>query len=545
MPKLLSLQRQTDSTLKLILSDLNMTIQRLKNIKQIPVWLFALLVSVIYCAIILSIEFRNVPIDGLYSLCVTSSQFGVVAFCTFGLILLLSANRWLFALFCPILFVFSSVMCFFNITIGTTLTPVAIEIALINNATMWWSMISPGLILVIVASLAISCLIALCRFRYIKPDRTSSCITFFVGLAIVLLPTLFVSRLSAPVGGRLPYSIYFSFKDYFLSRKEIKEVRDNYEHESALAGVNSPDIIFVLGESLRADHLPFNGYERNTMPHLSKADNLVSFPHIYSEYTYTDISVPHIMTNADAANPDRAYTEQSFITLFKNAGYKTAWFANQDLSRSYAYFAHEADTLAYCNVGQSLYSYVKWLDSDMLPSIRQWLTSGSGDEKHMAVVHTIGSHWWYKSHYTDSHARFSPEVTHKDIGGLTTEQMINSYDNTIIATDEFLAGLLNLIKGRNAVLFYISDHGESLGEDGVFMHGADTPPLHHPACLVIYSDEYAKHYPDKIKNLHDNQSRVDSTDVVFHTLLDIADIKTSVLKPEKSLTNQPTRNLLQ
>lgn len=501
----------------------------------IPLWLFGILVSVVYCSTVLPVEFRSVPVDGMYSLAVTSFQFGIVAFCTFGLLLLMSAFRWVFAVLFPALAVVSGVMCFFNITIGTTLTPVAIEIAVINDASMWWSMVSVGLVAVIALSLGAGVLAVVCRFRYVRASRKSSAAAFLAGLAIVLLPTVLVRRISAPVGGRLPYSIYFSLRDFAVNRQNVATVRDNFAGERAVAADNSPDVIFVLGESLRADHLPMNGYHRNTMPNLSAMDNLVSFTDIYSEATFTDTSVPRLLTRADAREPGRAYTEQSFITLFKNAGYETAWFANQDLSKSYTYFAHEADTLVYCNAGRSFYSYEKWLDADMLPAIADWLGRERGKRK-LAVVHTIGSHWWYKSHYTESQARFKPEVTHKDVGGLTVGQMINSYDNTIIATDGFLRDLYGMVRDRNAVIFFVSDHGEGLGEEGVFLHASDTPPLHRPACFVIFTPRFEALFPGKAGALRRNRNLADSTDAVFHTVLDLAAIETNVASPSKSLT---------
>ena len=152
-------------------------------------------------------------------------------------------------------------------------------------------------------------------------------------------------------------------------------------------------------------------------------------------------------------------------------------------------------------------------------------------------MHTIGSHWWYKSHYTDAHALFLPEITHKDIGGLTNEQIVNSYDNTIVATDAFLSSIYDMVKERNAVVFYISDHGEALGEGGTYFHGADIEAIHNPACMIIYSTGYEENFPEKVVAMRMNASRADSTDLVFHTVLDLAGLKTGVLNPTKSLVS--------
>lgn len=120
----------------------------------------------------------------------------------------------------------------------------------------------------------------------------------------------------------------------------------------------------MLGESLRADHLPMNGYSRNTMPRISADSMLINFGDYYTDFTNTNYAVPALMVS----DADRRLEDQSFITLFKKAGYNTAWFANQNLTRFYAYFANEADTLIYCNDGKSIMHYAPLLDSDMLPA---------------------------------------------------------------------------------------------------------------------------------------------------------------------------------
>ena len=84
-------------------------------------------------------------------------------------------------------------------------------------------------------------------------------------------------------------------------------------------------MVFIIGETLRADHMQINGYARPTTPLLAKEKNVVSLPDIESEYWFTHESVPYIMTRADHNTKDRAYTERSFIDIFKRAGYHTSW----------------------------------------------------------------------------------------------------------------------------------------------------------------------------------------------------------------------------
>lgn len=508
----------------------------MKKIPKISLWLFWIILTLLYSLSFTIIEFKGVPVTDFYSFGSLMLQYIIVVFCTSGFLLLISSFRLIFAIFFPLITLISSVVSFFSISIGTQLTPVSIEIALVNGATMWWSMISWKLILIVVVSIAFSVLLSIYRWKYVSSSGKNGIVSFFAGLIIFSFP-FFVNRIYAPVSARLPYSIYYSFKGYLTNREVAKEERNNFKNEIAEADVDSPDIILILGESLRADHIPMNGYYRNTMPHLSTNPNLISFSSIYSDETFTDRSLPVILTGADGNDPEKAYTSQSFITLFKNAGFKSAWFANQDLSRSYNYFAHEADTLIYGNADRSFYSYDLWLDKDLVPLFRDWLNKNENSKK-IAIIHTIGSHWWYKSHYLPEHALFKPEVEHKEVGGLSKEKMINSYDNTIIATDDFINDLFEIVKDRNAIIFFISDHGEGLGEDGVFLHASETEPLHFPAAFVIYTDKYAQLNPSIIENLKNNRNSNYKTDMVFHTLLDLASIKTKVLNQKRSAASE-------
>ncbi len=508
---------------------------------QCQLWLFCIVLSSIYNLTVVLSEFYGVPVSGLYSLAVTASQWLVVALCTCGLLSLMSASRWIFAATFPVLMTISGAMVYLNLTTGTRLTALSIELAMVNDAAMWWSMAGAGLLATVAVSAAAGIMTAIYRWKHVAASRRQIIATALAGAAVTAMPLALIKRIQAPVGARLPYSVYFATSEYLANRKTFSEERNTFATETPQASPTPPDVIFILGEALRADHLPQNGYRRNTMPLLSADTAVVSYPYIYSEHTHTYASVPHIMTRADSVNLDRAYDEESFITLLDKAGYSTAWFANQDLSRSYTYFAHECDTIFYCTSAASLYDYEKWLDTDMLQQLSRWLDTGTSPK--LAVIHTIGSHWWYKSHYLDRHARFMPDITHKDVGGLSHEEMVNAYDNTIIATDEFLNGVLRLVEGRNAVVLYISDHGEALGEDGVYLHGTPVEPLHHPACLLWYSPGYAATFPDKAGRIKSNRGRHARTDAIFHTVLDIAGISTPSLDHNASLLYDETDQL--
>ena len=151
------------------------------------------------------------------------------------------------------------------------------------------------------------------------------------------------------------------------------------------------------------------------------------------------------------------------------------------------------------------------------------------------ILHSIGSHWWYNSHYTDGFERYTPVVGSRVISSNSKEEMVNSYDNTILYTDHFIKRTIDLIRDRRSVLIYLSDHGECLGEDGYFTHGTDRPQLHYPAAFVWYSDKYARSFPSVIGNLKKNCCKRHRTDYLFHSIIDAAGITTEYMNPQLSI----------
>ena len=497
-----------------------------------PLFAFWAAVSLLYCLTVVTIEFHSVPVSGLHSFALAFLQWLTVSVCASGVMMVLCSSRILFAVCFPLLAVFSSAMCYYTLTIGVSLTATSIEIALVNDATMWMTVVSPMLIAVIILSAILSAGIAYYRWTSVIPSRRTSLTAFVVGLAITFSQA-FIPQVNAVVIDKLPYSIIYSFNQYFHYRREYIEHRDTYNNTICVPSETPPDVFIILGESLRADHLPFNGYARNTMPRLSRDTAIISFPNIYTEYTYTDASIPHILTRKDPNNKQAAYEEQSFITLFKNAGYLTTWFANQDTSTGYKYFAHECNLFFYSNGTRT---FETWKDSDLLPLINVWLDDAKTErQRKLAIIHTIGSHCWYNSRYTERQARFKPDMTSREMALTSREQFVNSYDNTIIATDDFLADLFNNLRGRNAVVLFISDHGDGLGENGNYLHASENEAIHYPACFIWYTPEYARLFPDKVAAARRGKDLRNTTEAIFHTALDLGAIETSVLDRSKSL----------
>ena len=492
--------------------------------------LFVFIITVAYALIFTLSEFSDSPYSNFHDFMVLAFQWVAIAVGTFGLLYLLSINKYIFAITFPLLIAFSTVLAYYRYTVNATLTPMTIELALINDLRTNMQVVSWQLVSLILLSLVVS--VAIVWLRWKKISFTRPYIHLIVAIGIIFMTNSFIPQLKRPLTQRMPYSIYYNFKLYFEIRDVAAEHRETFTSES-VANSDSLVVVFVIGESLRNDHLQINGYERETTPYLMEEDNLVSLTDIYSEECFTHTSVPQIMTRADSANPQRAYDEQSFVTIFKDAGFRTTWIANQESVATYAYFMNECDTLIYVNGDKSVYTFDKWLDEDILPHLENELQDDNPTQLH--ILHSIGSHWWYNSHYTDEFERYTPVIKSRVVSSNTQEEMINSYDNTILYTDFFIKETIDLIRDKKSILIFLSDHGESLGEDGYYLHGADRPELHYPAAFVWYSDKYAQSFPDMIENLKDNSDKKYRSDYLFHSIIDAADITTEYIEPQLSI----------
>ncbi len=492
--------------------------------------LFVIIITIVYALVFTLSEFSDSPYSSLKDFLVLAFQWVSIAVGTFGLLYLFSINKYVFAVTFPLLVTFSTFLTYFRYTVNATLTPMTIELALINDLRTNMQVVSWPLVFLMLSALALS--IAIVWVRWKKISFTRPLLHLVVAVGIIFMTNSLIPQLKRPLAQRMPYSIYYTFKTYFEIRDVAAEQRDTFTSES-VADSDSLVVVFVIGESLRSDHLQINGYERETTPYLIKENNLVMLTDIYSEECFTHTSVPQIMTRADSLNPQRAYNEQSFVTIFNDAGFRTTWIANQESVSTYAYFMNECDTLIYVNGSKSVYTFDKWLDEDILPYLEDELQDSNPTQLH--IVHSIGSHWWYNSHYTDEFERYKPVVMSRVVSSNTQEEMINSYDNTILYTDYFIKNTIDLIRDKKAILVYLSDHGESLGEDGYYLHGTDRPELHYPAAFVWYSDKYAQAFPDLIENLKKNSDRRYRSDYLFHSIIDAADITTEYKNPQLSI----------
>jgi lipid A ethanolaminephosphotransferase len=290
-------------------------------------------------------------------------------------------------------------------------------------------------------------------------------------------------------------------------------------------------VILVVGETARADHFSLNGYQRNTNPRLSVEANLISFSNIHSCGTSTAISVPCMFSYSahDGFDVKSARNTENGLDLLQKAGVNVLWRDNNSDSKGVA------DRVPFQNFRSAPLNPAcdeECRDIGMLDGLQAYIDGKSGDI--LIVLHQMGSHGpAYHRRYPAEFEKFTPACQSNELADCTQDEIINAYDNTILYTDYFLSQVIALLKANSpkyeAAMFYVSDHGESLGESGIYLHGmpysfAPEAQTHVPVIAWIgpSSDiDYAQSLA-----LRD---QANSHDVVFDTLLAVFEVTTELL----------------
>ncbi|MBY5922530.1 phosphoethanolamine transferase [Ferrimonas balearica] len=309
-----------------------------------------------------------------------------------------------------------------------------------------------------VASVAVIALIAALYYvDYASVGRNNSY------LRKMIVPTHFV------------YSVGKFVKHNYLTTPEPYRELGKDAHILAEPKDGKPRLlVLVIGETARAANQQLNGYERETNPYTSQIDELVYFPDVATCGTATAVSVPCMFSDFDRGHFDRASAtnQDNLMDILTRAGIATVWRDNdggsQKVANHISYESISADSDAALCDGKTCF------DEVLLKGLGERIDAMQGDR--VVVLHLIGSHGpTYFKRYPKAFAHFQPACERADIENCSQQELVNVYDNTLRYTDWVLSQVVSLLKARQAdyhsAMLYLSDHGESLGEDGLYLHG--------------------------------------------------------------------------
>ena len=473
-------------------------------------------------------DFIDTPIKSTTDILFIILHWGTITTALFTVLSLVSITTpKIYTIIYTSLCFLSSILAYFRYTINFSFNTMILDIVFQNDMMVSADMITIQLIL---WSILISCIgyfIASLRKKYtinFKKNTTYIIISTHLILSIILLNPN--GRFARPICERIPFNIFNVITKYISQHQEIATERPQQCSYANTTTKDSTIVVIIIGEALRPANMSINGYKRHTTPILEKL-NTISLDSIFSDFVYTNRSVPHLMTRATTENPEIAYSERSFIDIFKKAGIHTATIANQDAEKPYAYFINEADTIIRSNQTKTVYNFDKWLDEDILPHYNNLLNLNN--KKQLIVIHTIGSHWWYNSHYSDEYEIFKPTMQSRIVSNCDSMEIVNSYDNTVLYTDFIISEIIKPLQNKNAIMIYLSDHGEALGENNQWLHASESDVMHHTAALIWMSDKYKNNYPNKYYALLKNKHKKQNTEFLFHSAIDAANIASDVI----------------
>ena len=345
---------------------------------------------------------------------------------------------------------------------------------------------------------------------------------------------------SVDLGDAWPFGVFLHGYHFWKERQYLARLADASRTFRFGAFSNAPKdeeqtIVMVIGESARYDRWSLNGYDRQTTPLLQAEPNVVSLTNVITPISATRLSVPVIVSRKPAtASLQAEFNEKSFISAFKEAGFKTYWLSNQmsfgQFDTPVSVYANEADVTAFLNVGSM--SRGSDFDQVLLKPLHNAVNDPA--KKKLIVLHALGSHWNYSHRYPAAFDRWQPSLLGIDKPAYTDlkikQQLNNSYDNSILYTDWFLSEVVRELKSVSAIttMMYVADHGQTLydGTCQFAFHGHNTQFEFHIPAIVWYSDQYLATYPDKVAQLLRNRHAKLSTENIFDSLLDMADIHT-------------------
>ena len=287
----------------------------------------------------------------------------------------------------------------------------------------------------------------------------------------------------------------------YSKAEDNKNLFDPAKHFTYTAPADAKDmyVVFVIGESARRDHMGLYGYDRDNTPNLDKEKNLVALQG-YSCDTATKLSLRCMFVREGGASeePQRTLKEANVFSVLKSNGWSSELYSMQ--SEAWFYNKTRADDYSLReNIASEKRNAGKPVDDMLLINEMKDSMNNHPQGKHLIILHTKGSHYLYSDRYPRSFAKYKPECMGID-DSCSTEEMINAYDNSLLYTDYFLSQVFDQLRDKNAIVFYASDHGESISKS---MHFHGTPRDHAPIeqrtvpIMVWASDKFLSNEQNK------------------------------------------------
>ncbi len=347
----------------------------------------------------------------------------------------------------------------------------------------------------------------------------------------MLVPVNFIAGLGSHVGDKLKPTI-----PYTRIGEDAKRVVNGSGQKPML-------VVFVLGETARAANFSLGGYSRPTNPTLSRIKDLIYFPEVASCGTSTAISVPCLFSDMGRSGFDaeEAKARDNLIDIALRTGLEVQWYGNNTDCKGVCRSVPER-RVDRTQHPQACIDDRPCMDGALFEDFFRSLSDIQRDR--FTVIHTLGSHGpGYHLRYPAEFEQFKPACREVDFAKCSVAEVVNAYDNTLLYTDHLLATTierLTAISDRvDVAMLYVSDHGESLGENGLFLHAlpyAIAPETQTRVPMIFWASPGFKQRVAVEPSCAREQSRETvSHDHIFHTLLDLLEIQSVAKRRELAI----------
>lgn len=487
------------------------------------------------------------------------AAFGLMIFCAFNLVLTLVAFRPLLKPVLMLLFLISAGVAYFMAQYGVLIDAGMFRNFAETNATEVRDLLSLKLFIYLGLLGVLPCwLLFKTPINYRRWPKE-------------LISKLVVGVASAAVLGMVALANYQGLSSLFRNHHELRlmVVPSNYIGASLgylreqVASAKQPFItlgedasrnpawqthgrksltVLVVGESARAENFGILGYNRDTTPTLDKEAGLIAFTDVHSCGTETAVSVPCMFSNMGRKNYDasKARNEEGLLDVLKRAGLEVIWRDNQSGCKG------TCDRVTLQDVSNlkdpDLCANSECRDEILLQGLQHFIDTLDKDT--VLVLHQMGSHGpEYFKRYPKEYEHFTPVCESNALNNCSRESIVNGYDNTLVYTDHVLSTLIDLLRVNqdkvDTAMLYLSDHGESLGEYNLFLHG--TPYMlapeqqKHVAMLAWFSDSYQKSFSVDTHCLQLSREKPLSQDNLFHSMLGLLEVNSQVYNRDLDL----------
>ncbi len=329
-------------------------------------------------------------------------------------------------------------------------------------------------------------------------------------------------------------SVYKTFKsNTILNNGPLKKLySDSYIIENSNISEKHTVLVIVVGETARASNFNINGYARQTTPLLNSLD-IINYPKTSSCGTATAESLPCMFSDITHSNFDikKIRSRENLLDALTYADINVLWKDNNSgckgvCARSETEVMHLINDPALCKDNECH-------DEILLKNLSAYIRKTDKDT--VIVLHQLGSHGpAYYKRTPEKYAKFQPTCKSKALQECTNDEIKNSYDNTIYYTDYLLSRLINTLKTNSNIadtaMIYMSDHGESLGESGIYLHGlpyfmAPKEQTNIPF-IVWLSDNTKSNKSIDYACLEKQSQKPHSHDNLIHSVLGLMNIQT-------------------